>query len=152
MNSYIHTHRHTYSGGDLAPSLGGTAKIFPSQNFWNDEFFREKCPFSHPKFLIFFLSHRPDFSDFPFFTVIKCPIRPFYTGKTTISEKNSLIRQLFYSVHPFEHIQQHYFSKYWREPMHGSSPPPQILGGPSPQVSAPAYLLVYTYVHTYIHT
>src|SRR6218665_3988840 len=88
--------------------------------------------------MTFFLSHRPGFSDFPFFTVIKCPIRPFYTGKTTISEKNSLIRQLFYSVHPFAHIRQHYFSKYWRGPMHGPSPHLKFWGDRPPQVSAPA--------------
>src|SRR6218665_1810345 len=40
----------TYSGGDLAPSLGGR------KHFLNDTFFREKSPFSRPKFLMTFLS------------------------------------------------------------------------------------------------
>src|SRR6218665_1208709 len=38
---------------------------------------------------------------------------PFFTRKTTISEKNSFIRPFFYSVHSFARIRQHYFSKYW---------------------------------------
>src|SRR6218665_2058884 len=38
----------------------------------------------------------------------------------------------FHSVHTFTHIRQHCFSKYWGGPMHGPSPPPQILGGAVP--------------------
>ena len=90
----------------------------------------------------FFFSHRPGFSDFTLFTVIKWSYttlyEPFFTRKTTIPEKNSLIRTFFYSVHPFARIRQHYFSKYW-----GSNawavPPPKIWGDrpPSPPRSPP---------------
>ena len=65
------------SGGDLAPSLGGTGKLFRGPRFLNDVFLRKKCPFSRNKisdglFFSFFVSH--SFSDFTLFTVIKCPI------------------------------------------------------------------------------
>src|SRR6218665_1549628 len=45
-----------------------------------------------------------------------------------VHKKNTI----FHSVHAFTHIRQHYFSKYWGGPMHGRSPPPQILGGTVP--------------------
>src|SRR6218665_1205840 len=48
----------------------------------------KKIPFSRQKFLMtlfFFFSHRPAFSDY-------CHIRSFLPRKTTISEKNPLIR------------------------------------------------------------
>src|SRR6218665_3545025 len=118
------------SGGDLAPSLGGR-KNFRGPRFLNDDF-----PFSPPKFLITFFSHRPGFSDFPLFTVIKCPIRPFLGNKNHYFRKEFLNKTIFYSVHPFAHIRQRYFSKYW-----GTNAwavlPPQILGGPSPPRSPP---------------
>src|SRR6218665_2369756 len=44
-------------------------------------FFRKKFSFSRPKFLMTFFSHRPGFSDFALFTVIKCHIRPFLHKK-----------------------------------------------------------------------
>src|SRR6218665_967315 len=49
---------------------------------------------------------------------------------------SSLEKHLFYSFHTFPRIRQHYFSKYWGDGYMGR-PPPQIFGGPSPQVSAP---------------
>src|SRR6218665_2659530 len=61
-----------------------------------------------------------------------CPIRHYF-------KKEFLNKTIFYSVHPFAHIRQHYCSNYWGGPMHGPSPT-SILGGPfpqSPQVSAP---------------
>src|SRR6218665_637331 len=73
-----------------------------------------------------FFSHRPGFSDFA--CVIYCDKMSY----TTISEKNSLIRPFFCSVHPFALIRQHYFSKYWGTNA-WAVPPPQILEGPSPQ-------------------
>src|SRR6218665_218387 len=76
-------------------------------------FFRKKFPFSRPKFLMTFFSHRPGFSDFPLFTVIKCPIRPFLRKKNHYFKKEFLNKIIFYSDHPFAHIQQHYCSKYW---------------------------------------
>ena len=48
-----------------------------------------------------------------FFTVLNVVYDPFFTGKTTILENNSLIRPFSYSVHPFARVRQHYFSKYW---------------------------------------
>src|SRR6218665_3389977 len=59
---------------------------------------------------------------------------PFFTRKTTISEKNSFIRPFFYSVHTFKRIRQHYFSKYWGGPMHGPSPTSNF-GGDRPTQS-----------------
>src|SRR6218665_1722523 len=67
-----------------------------------------------------FFSHRPGFSDL--FTVIKCPIRHFLHRKNHYFRKEFLNKTIFYSVHPFAHIRQHYFSKYWGRPMHGPSP------------------------------
>ena len=49
-------------GGDLAPSCGD-GKIFRGPKFLND-LLRKKFPFSRPKFLMTFFSHRPYFSDF----------------------------------------------------------------------------------------
>src|SRR6218665_246523 len=79
-------------------------------------------------------SHRPGFSDFPYlYCVLNVVYDPFFTRKTTISGKNSLIRPFFYSVRTFAHIRQHYFSKYWGGPM--PSPHLKFLRGPSPQSS-----------------
>src|SRR6218665_2607723 len=112
----------------------GTEKISRTKISLNDDFFWKKFPFSRPKFSDDFFSHRPGFSDFPLFTVIKCPIvyDPFYARKPTFSKKNSLIKPFFNSVHPFAHIQQHYFSKYWGDQCMGRPPPQIFLGGPSP--------------------
>src|SRR6218665_3806253 len=46
--------------------------------------------------------------------------------------KEFLNKTIFYSVHPFAHIQQHYFSKYWGGPMHGPSPHLNFFWGASP--------------------
>src|SRR6218665_1275970 len=83
--------------------------------------FRKKFPFSRPKFLMTFFSHRPGFSDFPFlsqifriFTMLNVVYDPFLTRKTTISEKNSFVTPFFHSARTrtFARIRQHYFSKY----------------------------------------
>src|SRR6218665_3616935 len=79
-----------------------------------------------------FFFNRPGFSHFPLFTVIKCPMRTFLRKKNHYFKKEFLNKTIFYSVHPFAHIQQHYFSKYWGDQCMGR-PPPQILGVPSPQ-------------------
>src|SRR6218665_268484 len=81
-----------------------------------------------PKISDDFFSHRPGFSHFPLFTVIKCPIRHFLHKKNHYFRKEFLNKTIFYSVHPFAHIRQHYFSKYWGDQCMGR-PPPQILGG-----------------------
>src|SRR6218665_2948171 len=78
-----------------------------------------------------FFSHRPGFSDFTLFTVIKCPIRPFLRKKNHYFKKYFLNKTIFYSVHPFAHIQQHYFSKY-RETNAWAAPATSNLGGASP--------------------
>src|SRR6218665_1840292 len=41
--------------------------------------------------------------------------------------KKFLNKTIFYSVHPFAHIRQHYFSRYWGDQCMGR-PPPQIWG------------------------
>jgi len=48
------------SGGDLAPSLGGTEKIFADQDF-GITFSSEKISISRAKLLMTFFSHRPAF-------------------------------------------------------------------------------------------
>src|SRR6218665_1293849 len=77
---------------------------------------------------------------FPFFfqilricTVLNVVYDPFFTRKTTISEKRIPSLHLFYSVRTFALIRQHYFSKYWGDGWMGR-PPPHILGDrpPSP--------------------
>ena len=93
------------SGGDLAPSLGGT------ENF-------SRTKISDDLFLVI----DQVFKILRFFTVLNVVYDPFFTTKTTISEKNSLIRPFFYSVRTFARIRQHYFSKCWGGPMHGPSP------------------------------
>src|SRR6218665_2564023 len=46
-------------------------------------------------------------------------------------------KHLFYSVHTFARIRQHYFSKYWGDGCMGG-PPPEILRDRPPKVSTPA--------------
>src|SRR6218665_2573309 len=82
------------SGGDLAPSLGGTEKFLADQDF-RMRFYRKKFPFSRRKFLMTFLVIDQVFLIFPFFSQIfrifyyvKCRIYdPFLTRTTTILEK-----------------------------------------------------------------
>src|SRR6218665_3873953 len=77
---------------------------------------------------------------FPFFfqivrilTVLNVEYDPFFIRKTSISEKNSMTRHLFYSVRTFARIRQHHFSKYWGGGlMHGSSPTSNFGGSSSP--------------------
>src|SRR6218665_1119781 len=61
-------------------------------------FFRKKYPFSRRKFLMtFFLFLDIDqvFQILRFFTVLNVVCDPFFTRKTTISQKNSLISPFF---------------------------------------------------------
>src|SRR6218665_415443 len=74
-------------GGDLAPKLGGTKKIFRGPRFLNDVFFGKNLHFQGQNF--FFFSHRPGFWDFPFFcnifrmfTMLNVLYHPFLTRKT----------------------------------------------------------------------
>src|SRR6218665_1196319 len=74
---------------------------------------------------LFLVIDRPGFPDFPLFTVIKMSYTTLSTQEKPLFQKKFLNKTIFYSVHPFAHIRQHYFSIYWG-------------GGPPPQVSAPA--------------
>ena len=103
------------SGGDLAPSLGGRNN-FSRTKISEWRFFLKKFPFSRPKFLITFFSHWPGFSDFPILsfsrfsvslTIFNVVYDLFLTKTTTISEKNSFMTPLFYSVRTFARIRQH---------------------------------------------
>src|SRR6218665_3371166 len=102
-------------------------------------FFSEKISvFTATNFDDIFFSHRPGFSDFPFlfpdFPCLYCVIYdPFFTRKTTISEKNSLTTPFFRSVRTFAPIRQHYFSKYWGGTGCMGRSRTSNLGGPSPQ-------------------
>ena len=126
------------SGGDLAPSFGGR-KMFSRIKISELRFFREKIPFSRPKFLMTFFQSLTRFSGFYLsfhrfsvsFTMLNVVYDPFLTRTTTISEKNSFMTP-FFSVHTFARIRQHYFSKYWGR-MHGPSPTSNFFEGPSPQ-------------------
>src|SRR6218665_3568015 len=79
------------------------------------------------------------FRIFPFFSQISVPLTrfnvvydPFLTRTTTISEKNSFMTPFLlcssFRAHPTTLL-----LKILGGRMHGPSPPPQILGGPSPQ-------------------
>src|SRR6218665_212935 len=66
----------------------------------------------------------PFFSQiFRIFTILNVVYDPFLTRKNTI----------FYSVHTFACIRQHYFSKYWGDGCMGV--PTSNFGGPSPSPS-----------------
>src|SRR6218665_1874138 len=80
-----------------------------------------------------FLVIDQDFQILRFFPVLNVVYDPFFTRKTTVSEKNSLIRPFFYFLRTFARIRQHYFSKYWGHQCMGR-PPRQILEGPPPPV------------------
>src|SRR6218665_806253 len=77
-------------------------------------FFPEKMSIFTPKISDdHFLVIDQVFQILRFFPVLNVVYDPFFTRKTTISEKNSLIRPFFYSLRTFARIRQHYFSKYW---------------------------------------
>src|SRR6218665_1131525 len=74
----------------------GGRKIFRGPRLFLNDFFRKEFPFSRPKFSMTFFSHRPGFSDFPYLYCVKCRIYdPFFTRKSTISEKNSVMTPFF---------------------------------------------------------
>ena len=121
-------------GGDLAPNLGGTKKFFAAQ-------FQENVHFQGKNFWWLSFSHRLGSSDFPFLFshfpyvyYVKCCIWPFPHKKNHYFRKEFLDDTFFYSVRTFARIRQHCrLLKILGGPMHGPSPPPQILGGgPSP--------------------
>ena len=129
------------SGGDLAPSLrGGTENFFADQNFGmtflSEKIFTPKNsdnPFLviAQVFLIFTLYFQS-----PYLYCVKCRIWPFLHKKNHFFWKKFLDDTyflLFYSLRAFTPIRQHYFSKYWGGPMHGSSPTSNF-GGTVPPV------------------
>src|SRR6218665_2039621 len=79
--------------------------------------------------MTFFFSHRPGSSDFSFFfhifrmfTVFNVVYDHFLTRKTQ-----------FFTLFMLSRTSDNTTSQNIGGPMHGRSPPPQILGGPSPQ-------------------
>src|SRR6218665_902514 len=83
----------------------GGRKIFRGPRLFLNDFFRKEFPFSRPKFSMTFFSHRPGFSDFPYLYCVKCRIYdPFFTRKSTISEKNSVMTPFllcsYFRAHP----------------------------------------------------
>src|SRR6218665_828880 len=98
-------------------------------------FWAKNVHFSRPKFLVTFLSHRPDFSDFPFLFqdflylyYVKCIYMTLPRKKDHYFRKEFLYDTFFYSLRTFARIRQHYFSKYWGDGCMGrpGRPPPQI--------------------------
>ena len=86
-------------------------------------FFREEFPFSRPKFLMVFQIFR-------IFIVLNVVYDPFFTRKTTISEKNSLMTPFllcsYFRAHPTTQLLKIFGGR-----MHGPSPTSNF-GGPSP--------------------
>src|SRR6218665_2554022 len=115
-------------GGDLAPSFGGTKTFFADLY---DTFSGKNFNFHAEKFLTTYFFSQPGFQILRFFTLLSVVYDLFFTRKTTISEKNSLIAPFFYSVRTFARIRQHYTSLNIGGPMHGPSPTSNF-GGPSP--------------------
>ena len=139
-------HRPLHAAAETWRRVGGRQKKFSRTKISEMMIFSGKNFHFHAQNIWWpFFSHRPGFSDFPLFTVIKCPIvyDPFYTGKITISEKNFSIRQ-FFTLFILSHTSDNTTSlniggtNAWAVPTSN-------LGGPSPrgpsppQVSAPAY-------------
>src|SRR6218665_299133 len=121
-------------GGDLAPKLGGTKKIFRGPRFLNDVFFGKNFHFQGQNF--FFFSHRPGFWDFPFLFqhfpyvyYVKCPISPFPHQK-----KHIFLLDSYFHAHPTTLL-----LKILGGPMHGPSPHLKLWGDrpPSPPRSPP---------------
>src|SRR6218665_1302536 len=125
-------------GGDLAPNLGGTKKIFRGPISGKISIFRVKISDD------LFFSHRPGSSDFsflfphfPYVYYVKCRIYDhFLTRKTQFSLCSC------FHAHPTTLL-----LKILGGPMHGRSPPPQLLGGPSPQ--SPLGLCPWLFQETY---
>src|SRR6218665_414958 len=123
-------------GGDLAPNLGGANKIFRGPISGKISIFRVKI--SDDLFLVIDLVLQifPFFSDiFRMFTVLNVVYDHFLTRKTQ-----------FFTLFMLSRISDNTTSQNIVGPMHGRSPPPKILGGPSPPVPprSPPLLLTHT--------
>src|SRR6218665_61323 len=76
--------------------FGGDGKIFRGPRFLNDVLFPEKISIFTPKISDdLFLVIDEVFHIVRFFTLLNVIYDPFFTRKTAISEKNSLIRPFF---------------------------------------------------------
>jgi len=91
-------------------------------------YFRFHAKNSHDLFLV--VDHV--FQILRFFTVLNVVYDPFFTRKTTISEKHALITPFFYSVRAFARIRQHYLPKYWGNQCMGRPPTSNFGGTVSP--------------------
>ena len=94
--------------------------------------------------MTFFISHRPGFSDFPFLFpdspylyALNVVYDPFFTRKTTISEKNSLTTP-FFTLFVLSRASDNTTSQNIGGRMHGPSPHLKFWGT-VPQVSAPEH-------------
>src|SRR6218665_2447540 len=98
-------------------------------------FFPGKISILRPKISDdFFLVIDQVFQILRLFTVLNVVYDPFFTRKSTISKKNSLIRPFFYSVRTFARIRQRYFSKYWGDQCMGRPHLKFFFGGTVPPV------------------
>src|SRR6218665_1268024 len=61
----------------------------------------------------------------------------FTQEKPLYFKKEFLNKTIFYSVHPFAHIRQHYFSKYWGDQCMGRPPTSNFLGAVPPVPRSP---------------
>src|SRR6218665_1790893 len=111
-------------GGDLAPNLGGTKKIFRGPISGKISIFGVKI--SDDLFLVIDLV----LQIFPFFSHI---FRMFTMLNVVYMTISSQEKHNFHSVLAFTHIRQHYFSKYWGDQCMGDRPTSTLGGGPSPQ-------------------
>src|SRR6218665_424496 len=99
-------------------------------------FFPEKISIFTPKISDdFFFSHRPGFSDFPLFTVIKCPIRPFLRKKNHYFKKEFLNETIFL-LFILSHASDNTTSLNIGGGMDGPSPTSNF-GGTAPQSPSP---------------
>src|SRR6218665_578749 len=65
-------------------------------------FFRKKCPFARPKFLMTFFSHRPGFSDFAFtFPRFSLSLLCYMSYMTLSSQENTLFQKIILLWHIF---------------------------------------------------
>src|SRR6218665_2084888 len=77
------------------------------------------------------------FSDFAVFTVIKCHIRPFLHKKNNYFRKEFLHKTIFFTLFILLRTSDNTASLNTGGTNAWAVPPPQILGGPSPQSPAP---------------
>src|SRR6218665_2983338 len=100
-------------------------------------FFWKKISFSRPKSVMTFRIF-PFFQRFSIsFTMLNVVYDPFLTRTTTISEKNSFMTPFFIICSYFRAHPTTLFLKILGGTDAWAVTPPEIFGGPSPQVSAP---------------